>query len=562
MKLILCEILFIVESGSSFYSSQLPTFRNWMKDLGQPLLDQKFLIYTLMELTYRSVRLLMKKNMGFVKLSDGKKLFIPSYSSFSITFDGWTDIARKNSFIAITRHWFCDEDWKFHSGVFDVIPFQGSHTAVHLAREIAFRLQDTSALLYCGIVDNGANMVKACKLLLNNQWDQVLEDGDLEEDFEEIGFRCQDHTMDLFIRESVEEIPEVGKDISCIRKIVVAIKSSTQLQEKLHDISRTLQIPSLSPILDVRTRWNSVYFMLERFSVQESALAVLFHQGHFDNMDDMEFPSSESLQRIPRYIFYLKPFEAASRFFEGQKYVTIAHVPFILSELQKVLLLELQEFPIVESFRSCLQKNFWKRFSYIFESVNESLLAAALHPCYGHLSFLSDSLKDMVWRKLQDWAFVLLGEENSGNISEEDTLFGQSESLPLILQRLRWRFNQSDHKSRWHYAFQLNADGNLLPAPDWKSFYEEDERGEIHPGPRFTSLHPLVKMIFSLPATTAPSERVFSCSGFLKPARRSRISPYLLEYLTVIRSFIQSGDFIFEDLLSVFSELVLEEQIL
>lgn len=92
-------------------------------------------------------------------------------SSFSITFDSWTDIGRKNSYVAVTCHWYCDGlfDWSLHSAVFDVIPFKRSHTAEQqLALQIGYHLQDCpNHLLYCGVTDNAANVTKACNLILN-----------------------------------------------------------------------------------------------------------------------------------------------------------------------------------------------------------------------------------------------------------------------------------------------------------------------------------------------------------------------------------------------------------
>lgn len=130
--LVLHEILFISESGSSFYCTQLESFQDWMKELGQPLLSQQTLSSSLLELVYHAVRVLCKKKMGLFS----SNAFTPAFSSFSITFDGWMDIGKRNFYLAVTQHWFEDNSWTLHSSVFDVIPFLGHHTAIHLATEI------------------------------------------------------------------------------------------------------------------------------------------------------------------------------------------------------------------------------------------------------------------------------------------------------------------------------------------------------------------------------------------------------------------------------------------
>jgi len=88
----------------------------------------------------------------------------------------------------------------------------------------------------------------------------------------------------------------------------------------------------------------------------------------------------------------------------------------------------------------------------------------------------------------------------------------------------------------------------------WWNFYMVDDENEKI----YVMIHNLVKMFSSLPCTSAPAERVFSCSGFLKPPLRNRLSPYLLEYLTVIRSFIHSPLYDFEALFQTF-QTILEE---
>lgn len=76
-------------------------------------------------------------------------------STFSITFDSWTDVSNQHSYVAVTRHFIPDDSWEVVAIVLDVIPFAGPHTGVKLAEQIALRLQScSSAVLYCGVTDN------------------------------------------------------------------------------------------------------------------------------------------------------------------------------------------------------------------------------------------------------------------------------------------------------------------------------------------------------------------------------------------------------------------------
>jgi hypothetical protein len=57
------------------------------------------------------------------------------------------------------------------------------------------------ALLYSGTTDNAANVVLAMNRLLNSSWN----DDDDDVNFEEGGFHCQDHSLDLAIRHAFEQ---------------------------------------------------------------------------------------------------------------------------------------------------------------------------------------------------------------------------------------------------------------------------------------------------------------------------------------------------------------------
>jgi len=60
-----------------------------------------------------------------------------------------------------------------------------------------------------------------------------------------------------------------------VRTLMAYIKSSHPVNEDLKALCKVKEIAYLAPELDVKTRWNSTYYMLEKFTRMETALNLL-----------------------------------------------------------------------------------------------------------------------------------------------------------------------------------------------------------------------------------------------------------------------------------------------
>jgi hypothetical protein len=160
--------------------------------------------------------------------------------------------------------------------------------------------------------------------------------------------------------------------------------------------------------------------------------------------------------------------------------------------------------------------------------VNLSLVAAALDPRYGHLDFISRELRDSVWIQVQNWAeeFNELSGDTPASQPRDDDEPPQpnvaSVAFSTVLKQLREYFERKIYQrtNDWKY---------LDPLEKWKSFQGW-----------YDCIKPFVRLIFSIPCTSAPSERVFSHAGYLCSKTRNRIDPDLLELCTVVQSYLRN----------------------
>ena len=106
------------------------------------------------------------------------------------------------------------------------------------------------------------------------------------------------------------------------------IKSSHPLNESLKGLCDVKGIAYLAPELDVKTRWNSTYYMLEKWTKMEAALNLLAADNRAVRQ---RYPDADDRDSIKDIITILKPFERLLDFFP---HPIIRHMAtFVLSSL-------------------------------------------------------------------------------------------------------------------------------------------------------------------------------------------------------------------------------------
>ncbi|CAI5663357.1 unnamed protein product [Oreochromis niloticus] len=169
-----------------------------------------------------------------------------------ITCDGWTSIAQDH-FLTVTVHYIYKG--KIKQNVLSTEAVYESQTGPVVAKEISsvvgqFHL---GGKITAATIDNASNMDVALKNL----------------DFLKVG--CFAHTLNL-AGQKVYDIPAVSSWCARIRSVVVWLKRSSLSKTVLREKQQILNLPEHNVILDVKTRWNSLFLMVERFMEQFDAI--------------------------------------------------------------------------------------------------------------------------------------------------------------------------------------------------------------------------------------------------------------------------------------------------
>jgi hypothetical protein len=101
----------------------------------------------------------------------------------------------------------------------------------------------------------------------------ILEE--LEEEFQNLDFthyRCAAHVLNLAVNKGLSVISE---SVRKVRSLMSYIKNSQPVRDSLKSLCKVKGINYLAPELDVNTRWNSTFYMLEKWKRMEPALNLL-----------------------------------------------------------------------------------------------------------------------------------------------------------------------------------------------------------------------------------------------------------------------------------------------
>src|ERR1043166_6943832 len=200
---------------------------------------------------------------------------IPGKVSF--TADMWTSTITNEAYLGLTIH-YIDQNWALRRFLLDIIPFKTRHTGINIANAISDILNEfnlTSKALAL-TTDNESAMVVCGRELME----------EFEKDLDNLSFkhyRCSAHILNLAVKQGMEII---DKDIQIVRTLMKKVKKSVLLCDDLRDLCVMEKLEYLRPEIDIETRWNSTFYMLNKFQKMETALKMLSikHKSIFDLM--------------------------------------------------------------------------------------------------------------------------------------------------------------------------------------------------------------------------------------------------------------------------------------
>jgi len=172
----------------------------------------------------------------------------------SITSDGWTSRSTQ-SYETVTCH-YINKDWELQNKVLQTRIMTESHTGEHIAAMLENCLKEWHINGKTGVLvtDNASNMNTAAKLTSIP-----------------VHLKCFAHTLNLASQKAMK-VDKISRVLVKIRRIVAFFHRSSSASELLKSKQLLIGLPSHKLKMDVSTRWNSSYEMVERFLEQQAAI--------------------------------------------------------------------------------------------------------------------------------------------------------------------------------------------------------------------------------------------------------------------------------------------------
>lgn len=473
--------------------------------------------------------------------------------TFAMSADGWTNDYNEQ-FIAVNVHFILPTEFQPRVALLDMFALPERHTWQNVAHGIAVVLENrmpSTSLLTTTVTDNAATMLKVGAALHTNLPAMAIEQligGDYESPIEQEDldptalFPCVAHKAQLAALDVMGADGDAPASIVIVidrvRAVVKAIRNSQKLVESLKLRCVELNIKYFKPILDVKTRWLSCWMMGNTAFQLHRAILRMAVLGAFDDetYDELQLPTPSDWKIVEFYSKLLKPMADFVETLEGELYVTIAHAPVLFLRARA----EMADLPSddvsIRLLKLRLRTAWDARLGFLVSKPNLALVAAALHPKYAHLQFISAPLRAEVGAAIVDWGHEFAAASAAALPPVRAAV---SLSTPIIIRAAPSRTKDflkaeyADYANHWaHQAVPANvlALATSKVDEDPMAFWKANQ--SVMP-----SLCTVARIVLAVPATSAAPERTFSRAGNLS-RRRGRLSGVRLSQITVISYFL------------------------
>lgn len=221
------------------------------------------------------------------------------------------------------------------------------------------------------VSDNAANMTKAEELLQC-----------------ELHLGCYAHTLNLAVQKCLG-VQSVARILARVKRIVGFFHRSSVDAAMLKSQSTLLEVPYHKLVMDVCTRWNSAYDMLERYlSLQAAIVSVLVSKELKNKEKDLKFLSDDETTLAEEIVTCLKPLKAITTTMCSETSPTASIIiPIHHQLIDNILLPKEGDSPTIVNMKKSMSSNLKERYASK-EHVSNKI--TALDPRFKSLPYLPE----------------------------------------------------------------------------------------------------------------------------------------------------------------------------
>ncbi|XP_028157050.1 zinc finger BED domain-containing protein 1-like [Ostrinia furnacalis] len=451
------------------------------------------------------------------------KNYIKSAQYYCLTYDIWTETMQNKSFVGVTIHFL--EETKLTSGTLGVFELFERHTAEYVQRRLTEILTE-----WCISID------KVTAIVTDNDSTVMKVNRDMFGEKKIIP--CFAHTVNLTIDNPLTRSETASQIIGKVREIVKFIKRSVNASDELRKKQREAgckEGQTKKLILDVRTRWNSTFYMLERFLELVSTIGAIL----LCRSDAPPMLTSSEIGCLREIVQLIKPFEKLTKEISGQNYITVSKVIPLISCLRGMLENFSPKFEAAISLKTEIEKEVMKRFDNKLEHNSSLALATALDPRFKLIHFKDAMAKAKVVNYVNNYVknmqSMISPAESSDESEREEKADRESDIWSYHKQLTHDNLkNKITRKAESEFHMFISSPVNSIkedPIEIW-----EDMKTV------FPYLYKLAMKHLPIVATSVPSERLFSEAGAVITQERNRLLGSRLSKLLFLNSVMRKNN--------------------
>ena len=450
----------------------------------------------------------------------------------ALTCDGWTSTS-KDSYLSLTCHFFSSE-WEREDILLALHPLTASHTAEYLLTVINEILKEWEI-----------NMEKV--ISITHDQGAYINKASITIPFK--SSLCYAHLMQNCLKEAfqgskrrkITQNQELFDLLQKVRTVVEFFRNSTKFSLMLEKKQKDLGHEILTLILDVPTRWDSIYTMLSRLLKLKSSIMMILTETSCSVKDVLSSSDWNAIESLLSVLILIKRFTDTIQGDKGYLSTILPLINFISNKLDKLRETPDQN-PLVLDFIDRIKVAITFRFNKHLIDADLNI-ATFLDPRFKEKGIYSERFLLTDITALLEKEYTLLYQSNR-------ELFFNDESLKSFLKEpIRKLKLEGDEEDFW-FEFE---NSNMIPSSD-DDFRVEKIKTEIRqytleprsnmeqdPGSFWRDkrkfypiLSVLAKKFLSHLPTSAYSERAFSLSEEVISKKRNRLLPENAEILVFL----------------------------
>lgn len=450
----------------------------------------------------------------FEEIYNNTKRKISEVRFVTLTTDCWTSQNSEN-YLTVTAH-YIDSNFELKSLLLECSRFDESHTSVNLAEELRRIITEWNIgkKILLVVSDNAKNICKAIKEIL------MLKH-----------FGCYGHTINLIANDALKHGSGITNKISAIVRF---FKKSPATMAKFQDQQKNLGRQPKKLLQGVATRWNSTYFMVDRFVELEEPIRTTV--ALIDK--DLPIISIEEWIFLKELTKILKPLESITNIMSGETYATGSYAIILTNGIVEVY----SNFRKDESY-SALSQTIINTISLEIntrlgnlEISNSLILTTFLDPRFKNLGFTCNNIAAKAKEVAISQITSRIKNNTRSRLATETT---EHSGSTAVVQEENDIWGNFDRKVA---SFQTTGSAQSKALVEVQRYLEEQPINRTSDPLKwwrensynYPHLSELMQDKFISVVTSVPCERLFSKSGEIVSDRRSRLSATKVKQLLFV----------------------------